>query len=55
MSDYLTKKAVQLYFDTVMQYNLRENDVTTFQRRDNVVIVNTKERMYVKSIPKELR
>lgn len=50
MSDYLTNKVVQLYFETIMQYNLRETDVETVKRKGNVVVIDTKKKLYVKSI-----
>lgn len=43
-------QAVQTYFDALMQYDLKEADVSNFVRKGHVMIINTPNKAYFKSI-----
>jgi len=50
VSDYLTKKAVQLFFETATVFNLMDKDISSFRREGNVTVLHTSNKLYVRSI-----
>ncbi len=47
---YILHKSVATYFDALMHFNLKEDDVSNLTRKGNIVIISTKDRLYLKSI-----
>jgi len=47
---YMIHKTLQTYWDALAHYNLLESNVSNFQRKGEVVIIDTPQRVYFKTI-----
>lgn len=47
---YITKKAVECYYETLMHYDIKEKDVKKVGKSGNIIMVETVNKLFMRTI-----